>query len=147
MTSALACEAKPLIVVGAGYAGILCANRIARKRREPVLLVTEHDSFLHRVRLHETAARGRVNTLPLRSLLHPRVQPLHARAVGLDAQARQLQVRDHAGTRTLDYHKLVLALGSNLVAPFATSAPHALALTFRGVSLREWCPQAPPRAP
>jgi NADH:ubiquinone reductase (H+-translocating) len=128
MTTALALEAKPLIVVGAGYAGILCANRLARRRREPVLLVTEHDSFLHRVRLHETAARGRVNTLPLRRLLHPRVQSLHARAVGLDAQARQLQVRDRAGARTLDYHKLVLALGSNVVAPFATSAPHALAL-------------------
>jgi NADH dehydrogenase len=86
------------VVVGAGYAGVLCANRLARKTRAPVLLVAAQDSFLHRVRLHETAARGVSSELPLRPLLHPRIQLLQGSAVGLDPETQRLDVRDAAGT-------------------------------------------------
>jgi NADH dehydrogenase len=117
-----------LIVVGAGYAGVLAANRLARKTRESVLLVSESTDLVHRVRLHETAARGTSSLHALAGLLHPRVQLLHAKAVGLDPAACHLRVRDASGTQTLAYRTLVLALGSHLHAAIETSAPHALAL-------------------
>lgn len=50
-----------LVVVGAGYAGVLAALRAARKGRGRVnvTLISATDRFVERVRLHELAAGGR----------------------------------------------------------------------------------------
>jgi NADH dehydrogenase len=134
-----------LVVVGAGYAGVLCANRLARKTGSPVLLINAQEQFVHRVRLHETAARGSASAQPLERLLHPRVQLCIATAVGLDPDARQLTIEDAAGARQLGYRTLVLALGSSLQAPFEARAPHALALASheRALALHQALTVAP----
>lgn len=48
---------EDVIVVGAGYAGVLAANRLAPHAR--VLVVDLHGRFVNRIRLHEVAAGTR----------------------------------------------------------------------------------------
>jgi NADH:ubiquinone reductase (H+-translocating) len=135
---------KPLpVVVGAGYAGVLCANRLARRSGAPVLLVAPSDSLVHRVRLHETAARGSSSLVPLAGLLHPRVRHVQASATGLDTAAHTLSLSDR---RVLRYSRVVLALGSRVVAPYPTRSRHALALESHDAALalsRELAAAAP----
>ena len=46
---------RGVLVVGAGYAGLLAANRLAG-RGAHVTLVNERDTFVDRIRLHEVIA-------------------------------------------------------------------------------------------
>ena len=50
---------RGVLVVGAGYAGLLAANRLAG-RGAHVTLVNERDTFVDRIRLHEVIAGTRV---------------------------------------------------------------------------------------
>ena len=51
--------AVEVIVIGAGYAGLLAANRLAARGRR-VQLVSSTDGYVDRIRLHEYAAGRRV---------------------------------------------------------------------------------------
>jgi NADH dehydrogenase FAD-containing subunit len=60
-----------IVVIGAGYAGVLAALRAARtgRGRVDVSLISATDRFVERVRLHEQAAGGRAVDRPLAELL------------------------------------------------------------------------------
>lgn len=123
-------EPNRVIVAGAGYAGVLAANRLAgRLPRANVMLVSPGGSLIDRFRLHEAVARGRDVRRPLSELLDERVEAVDARVVGVDPDVRQVRIEHGDGsTRMLDYDALLLALGSRL-APSIPSAPelaHAL---------------------
>ncbi len=120
-----------VIVAGGGYAGVLAANRLAGKLEAGVrvLLVSLGDTLTDRIRLHERAARGRDVEHALASLLHPRVERISARVVGVDPGRRALAIRSGAERHELHYRALILALGSRVESPIPhTSAPHASAL-------------------
>lgn len=104
-----------IVVLGAGYAGLAAANRLAAARRPDtqIHLVTERDAFVHRVRLHEAVAAGRAVTVPLRAALHADVHAVLGRADGIDAAAGELVLGD--GTR-LGFDRLIVATGSVPVA-------------------------------
>lgn len=95
-----------VLVVGAGYAGVAAANRIAAGGAA-VTVVDPREEFVERVRLHRLAAGTGAATVPLREVLHRRV---HTRA------ARVTRIGD--GTATLDdgdvlrFDRLVYAVGS-----------------------------------
>ena len=60
-------------VLGAGYAGIMAANRLAGHGEE-VALVTPHPWFVERIRLHTVASGARTDARrDLATLLHPAV--------------------------------------------------------------------------
>lgn len=104
-------------VVGSGYAGVLAAKRITWKAgsRARVRLVTDQETFVERIRLHERIARGRVVRLTLASILGDApVEVVRAHVEGIDASARALLLAD--GER-LAYDRLVVAAGSATVAP------------------------------
>lgn len=60
-----------VVVVGAGYAGVLAAVRAARVGRGQVVvtLIGASDRFVERVRLHEQAASGRAVERPIAEML------------------------------------------------------------------------------
>jgi NADH:ubiquinone reductase (H+-translocating) len=64
-------KAKDLVVIGAGYAGVLAAVRAARRGRGRVRvrLLSDRPVFVERIRLHELAAHGRPVTRSLAGLL------------------------------------------------------------------------------
>ncbi|MDX3228021.1 NAD(P)/FAD-dependent oxidoreductase [Streptomyces sp. ME19-01-6] len=106
-------EKHDVLVLGAGYAGLLAALRLAPHAR--VTLVDPSPHFTERVRLHEHAAGRPDVTHPLRELLRGTgVTHLAARATGLDPAARLVTTDDG---RSLPYDRLVYALGSRTAAP------------------------------
>ncbi|MFJ4584022.1 NAD(P)/FAD-dependent oxidoreductase [Streptomyces echinatus] len=59
-----------VVVVGAGYAGTLAANRIAKKVKSAnITVINPRPDFVERVRLHQQVAGTAVATTPLASML------------------------------------------------------------------------------
>lgn len=102
-----------IVVIGAGYAGMITALRLDRRHR--VTLVSADDHFTERIRLHELAAGRPSVTVPLAELISGTgITSITARVTGLDPD-RKL-VRTHDG-REIAYDTLVYALGSRTEIP------------------------------
>jgi NADH dehydrogenase len=101
-----------IVILGAGYAGVNCAVRLARKSRgRPVqiTLVNASDRLVERIRLHEQAAGRRPPEHDLRGILRGTGVVLtvgHATAIDLEAQALIVD------EQPVPWDRLVLALGS-----------------------------------
>jgi NADH dehydrogenase len=129
---------KTVVVAGAGYAGVLAANRLAGKLRQSarVVLVSPGELFTDRIRLHEAAARGRTVEYRLTQLLDPRIEHINARVVAVEPDARQVLLDRAEGCMPLPFDVLLLALGSRFAQPIPARSRHALALE-RASSARE----------
>lgn len=106
-----------VVVVGAGYAGLLAAFRLARKTRSlaRITLVNASDTFVERVRLHQSAAGQAVKSRALAPAAAKRgIAFVHGRVSSIQLGAKTLSVQTSAGTRTLAYDTLVYALGSTI---------------------------------
>lgn len=110
-----------LVVLGAGYAGMLAtvrlAGRLRRARRRDVhlTLVNASDVFVERLRLHEFAANKPVKARPISRILRGTgVTFVQGRATGIDTTKREVIIRTDAGSQPvcLHYDRLVYALGS-----------------------------------
>jgi NADH:ubiquinone reductase (H+-translocating) len=109
-----------VVIIGAGYAGVLAANRLAANRelagRVGVTVVNPRPDFVERIRLHEVAAGTRESaSVPLESLLHPDAEVLVGRAARIDPEARLVHFTD--GREPLGYDSLLYAVGSASAAP------------------------------
>ncbi|MFZ3414630.1 NAD(P)/FAD-dependent oxidoreductase [Arthrobacter sp. 3Tela_A] len=112
------------VILGAGYAGVMAANRLAGQGVN-VRLVSPDSRFTQRIRLHEYTAGTRTDpTVAFSTLLHPGVDLVEAAAEEIDAAARRV----HLGSSPpLDYDWLVYAVGSaNAGAPAGAIAPDRL---------------------
>ncbi len=101
-----------VVVLGAGYAGMMAAIRLAWRAgaRARVTLVNESPYFVERIRLHQLAAGHTPRRRPLSSLLRKtQVRLRVGRVAAIEPRARQIQV-EAAGTLGFDF--LVYALGS-----------------------------------
>ncbi|MCC3652464.1 FAD-dependent oxidoreductase [Streptomyces sp. S07_1.15] len=98
-----------IVVIGAGYSGLLAALRLAPHHK--VTLVDPADHFTERVRLHQLAAAGTEVTHPLSRFLarRPGIAHVASRATALDTGNRLVHTDDG---RALPYDRLVYALGS-----------------------------------
>ncbi|MFE6690158.1 NAD(P)/FAD-dependent oxidoreductase [Streptomyces sp. NPDC057743] len=98
-----------VVVVGAGYAGVVAANRLAAAGRPgvTVTVVNPRPEFVERVRLHEHAAGVSEAVRPLRDLLHREVR---LRVATVETIAER-SVRLDDGDR-LDFDYLLYAVGS-----------------------------------
>lgn len=99
-----------IVVLGAGYAGLIAAKAAARRTGAKVTLVNERDRFVERVRMHQLAAGQRLRELPLSGLLTGSgVKLVVDRVTGIDADARTVRL---AGTpEEMRYDTLIYALG------------------------------------
>lgn len=102
-----------IVILGAGYAGVTCAVRLARKRRgrpAEITLVNGTDRLVERIRLHEQAAGRRPPEHELRGLLRGTGVALHVGyATSIDLEGHTVTV----GDERLRWDRLVLALGSH----------------------------------
>lgn len=124
-------ESQPPLVVlvaGAGYAGVMAANRLAGHARAGRLLrlrlVSPGRDFVERVRLHRALPDGPAPLRPLRELLHPAVEHVPGTVALVDRERALLRLGDG---RELPFDRLILATGSRLSAP-----PGALPLDAAG---------------
>lgn len=102
-----------ILIVGGGYAGIMAANRVARRTTSDirVVLVSGQDELVHRVRLHEMLAGTRTRRYALQDVLHRRVQRVREWVTRIDAGASACEL---ASGRRLPYDQLILAIGSRV---------------------------------
>ncbi len=102
-----------IVILGAGYAGVNCALRLARRSRGravQITLVNATDRLVERIRLHEQAAGRRPPEHDLRGILRGTGVALHVGyATAIDLEDRALIV----GDQRLPWDRLVLALGSH----------------------------------
>jgi len=102
-----------IVILGAGYAGVNCAVRLARRSRGQavrITLVNASDRLVERIRLHEQAAGRRPPEHDLRGILRGTgvaLQVGYATAIDLEAQVLVV------GEERLPWDRLVLALGSH----------------------------------
>ncbi|GAB3768228.1 NAD(P)/FAD-dependent oxidoreductase [Microlunatus parietis] len=129
-----------IVVLGAGYAGVLAAGRLARQLGDGVeiVLVNADGDFVERVRLHQLAAGQDLRPRPLRELFAGSTVAVRQAVVdGLDVDRRTVRLREDAGAAEIGYDTLVYALGSTAAdhgIPGVTE--HAQTLAGRAGALR-----------
>jgi NADH dehydrogenase FAD-containing subunit len=107
-----------VVVVGAGYAGTIAANRLARKvRAAEITVINPRPDFVERVRLHERVAGTGAAATPLTSMLR---EGIATRWDTVD-KISDGEVALGDGSR-LDFDHLFLAVGST-VAPLPGTVP------------------------
>jgi NADH dehydrogenase len=139
-----------ILVLGAGYAGVTAALRLARKlgpeagmRGLPpvrITLVNACDRFVERIRLHQVATGWTAPTYPLSAMVaNTGVELRIGRVQRIDLAAREVDV---AG-ELIAYDRLVLALGSSVdLESVPGASEHAYSLDAQRASvLAERIPQ------
>ncbi len=122
-----------VVVVGAGYAGLIATNRLLgsltpqERAAVGVTVVNARPDFVERIRLHELAAGTRASvTRPLTALLHPAAELVVGRARRIDPGVVRVATAD--GERDLPFDTLVYAVGSTAAAPVPGAREHAFLL-------------------
>jgi NADH dehydrogenase len=104
-----------VVIIGAGYAGVMAANRLAGSQRLPdsvsVTVLNPVAEFTERIRLHEVAAGSRESaSVPMRSLLHERAHLVEGTASRIDPERRKVHLA--GGSAPLDFDVLLYSVGS-----------------------------------
>ncbi|WP_236788281.1 NAD(P)/FAD-dependent oxidoreductase [Amycolatopsis sp. GM8] len=103
--------APHIVVLGAGYSGLIAAKLAARRTGAPVTLVNARDRFVERVRMHQVASGQEVNETPIRDLVSGTgIQLIVDRAVRIDPSTREITLAGRP--EPLRYDVLIYALGS-----------------------------------
>ena len=105
-----------ILVIGAGYAGLLFTMRLAGKvarQNIHIALVNESDTFTERPHLPEFATNQVIQWRSLTQILRrTRVQFLQGRVTSIDPAHHEIVVVDQQHTQHVEYDYLVYALGS-----------------------------------
>ena len=124
-----------VVVVGAGYAGVIAANRVlsslkpAERPSVGVTVVNPRPDFVERIRLHQVAAGSVATaTFPLADVLHPRAELVTGTAVQIDPDARLVDVERNGIIEPIPYDTLVYAVGSQSAVAVPGVHDHALPL-------------------
>ncbi|BBZ34617.1 NAD(P)/FAD-dependent oxidoreductase [Mycolicibacterium confluentis] len=103
-----------VVVIGAGYAGALAANRLQQNRDIQITIINPRPVFVERVRLHEFVAGSGDATVDLADLLGERVHLIVDTATRINAAARTVELE--SGSQ-VSYDYLVYAVGSTGTVP------------------------------
>ncbi|MCJ9706621.1 FAD-dependent oxidoreductase, partial [Bradyrhizobium sp. SHOUNA76] len=132
-----------IVVLGAGFAGLWAAIGAARKREEiganddiEIRLVDRNP--YHNIRVRNYEADLDEVALPLPQLLDP-IGVGHGigEVQAIDPARRELSLVTSGGAETLDYDRLVLALGSEVMRPAIPGlAGHAFDVDTYAAALR-----------
>ena len=119
-----------IVIIGGGFAGVWAAASAARLRRDTegadydITLVSMTDDMVIRPRLYE--ARPHEMKVALADVLDPiDVQRVRAKVNAIDTSGCTITATDeHGDTVELDYDRLVVASGSQVVKPTLDGAEH-----------------------
>lgn len=110
-------DGKHVLILGGGYAGLMAARRLASQSRQPVeiTLINGSSRFVERIRLHQTAADGKLRSFTVPQLLEgSSARFVEGWVTGIDPEAQQVTVNQADGTRQYEYDYLIYALGSTV---------------------------------
>ena len=103
-----------ILIIGAGYAGMVAALRLAGKTRNvEITLVNAVPNFLQRIRFHElaTGKNPRKHDI-LKMIRGKRIQFVQGHITSIDPSQHEVTAQTAQGAQRLSYDKLVYALGS-----------------------------------
>lgn len=126
-----------VVVLGAGYAGVMAAVRLAgktKKQNVSVTLINAADHFTERPRLHETATGRPPRQHPLADFLRgTTIQFRPGMVTSLDPDQQVVTIQTNAGSSQVGYDYLVYALGSHVDRDSVAGVrQHAYALDASG---------------
>jgi NADH dehydrogenase FAD-containing subunit len=105
-----------IIVLGAGYTGMMCAVRAARRTRRHggrVTLVNPSTRFTERLRMHQIATGQQLADMSIPDVLAGTgIEFVQGWASGIDPVRREVRVDTEDGEQPLEYDTLVYAIGS-----------------------------------
>lgn len=108
-----------VLIIGGGYAGVMCALRIAGGSRGKmrITLVNSREAFVERLRLHENlvvAPKYDMRSFDYETFLGARgINFICGKVVSLDRRLQSVEIADTNGTQTsLTFETLVIATGS-----------------------------------
>ncbi|MFE4637515.1 NAD(P)/FAD-dependent oxidoreductase [Streptomyces sp. NPDC056773] len=140
-------ENTAVVVIGGGYAGVMAANRLTRRKDVTVTLVNPRPDFVHRVRLHQLVGGSDPAVIAYGDVLAGGVALVVDTVARIDADDRTLRLA--SGAR-LSYDYLIYAVGSGSAAPTVPgAAEHAyqIATLEDAQRLRPALDEAPQTAP
>jgi NADH dehydrogenase len=107
---------RHVVILGAGYTGMIAAIRTARRTRRRgvrVTIVNPSSRFTERLRMHQIATGQQLADLRIPHLLAGTgVEFVEGWAQEIDVESRSVTVATENGQRRLDYDHLVYAIGS-----------------------------------
>jgi len=106
-----------VVVLGAGYAGLMAAMRLSRRKwRLRVAVVSANDQFLERVRLQESIVAAVAARIPSISefLAGTTIEFIRGNVVSLDADQRLVRIATETDEREIKFDQAIYALGSNI---------------------------------
>jgi len=142
----MAQEPVRIVVIGAGYAGLLATVRLAGKVKHEIqagaasiTLVNAAEVFVERLRLHQFAARQANPFRPIAGILQGTgVSFRRGTVMRIDTGALWLEVQTDAGPQRVSYDKLLYTLGSTIDRDHVPGVrEHAYVLTPSGPNSAE----------
>lgn len=97
-----------VVIIGAGYAGVSAAKRLARSSAH-VTMVNPRADFVERIRLHQMLVGNRAATVPLSVLLPRSATLVQDSATLIDTEEQTVMLSDGSA---LDFDHLIYAVGS-----------------------------------
>ncbi len=109
-------QATQIVVLGAGYAGLMAALRLAKKTRRDktaITLVNATDTFVERIRLQQRATNQSLKQHSITRMIRGMgITFVQGRVTALDPDAQHVTITMAGGIQQLGYDYLVYALGS-----------------------------------
>jgi NADH dehydrogenase FAD-containing subunit len=103
---------RRVVIIGAGYAGVMAANRLAGSKQDlQVTVINPAAEFVERIRLHEVAGGAKESAaVPLESVLSGKADFLHDSVARIDPGDRRVHLA--SGRAPVGYDLLLYAVGS-----------------------------------
>src|SRR5215475_7955471 len=105
-----------VLVIGAGYAGMLATVRLAMKAQDQnvqITLINPTDIFVERPRLHQYATNQSVRRQPIVEILRDtKAQFIKGTVTTIDIKRKEVIVRTDANDQRLAYEYLLYTAGS-----------------------------------
>jgi NADH dehydrogenase len=124
-------ESYDVVILGAGYAGMMAALRVGQRRLGlRVALVNREEQFVERVRLQESMVapvKPRIASLS-GYLRRTNIEFIRARVLSLDPAQNKVTVEEDGSPRVIAFAQLIYALGSHVDTD---NAPGASQYAFR----------------
>ncbi|MCE5288331.1 MAG: FAD-dependent oxidoreductase [Nocardiaceae bacterium] len=126
-------ENRPhVIIVGAGYAGTIAANKLASSGDVTVTVINPRPDFVERIRLHQFVAATHPAVRPLAEVLSAEVELVIDSVTQIGTDAVDLK---SGGRRTFDY--LIYAVGSHSRYLAGSEAAYSVADFTAATALRK----------